>query len=69
MVASNNAGMFRFQGVGSDPHTALALPSDFKLHKESDLQLSEEMSIRIGSADDPECECVTPDPALSASLQ
>lgn len=35
-------------GVASDPHTALALSHDSKLDKESDLQLMEEMSIRIG---------------------
>ncbi|XP_072312439.1 zinc transporter ZIP11-like [Eucyclogobius newberryi] len=35
-------------GVGSDPHTKLALQSDFKSQKENDWQLSEEMSIRIG---------------------
>lgn len=35
-------------GVASDPHTALALSSDSKFNKESDHQLSEEMSIRIG---------------------
>ncbi|KAJ0016378.1 hypothetical protein NQD34_014668 [Periophthalmus magnuspinnatus] len=34
-------------GVGSDPHTTLALPPDFKFHKKSNHQLSEEMSIRI----------------------
>uniref|UniRef100_A0A8C6TQQ7 Zinc transporter ZIP11 n=1 Tax=Neogobius melanostomus TaxID=47308 RepID=A0A8C6TQQ7_9GOBI len=35
-------------GVVSDPHTALALSPDSKYDKESDHQLSEEMSIRIG---------------------
>ncbi|XP_038135988.1 zinc transporter ZIP11-like isoform X1 [Cyprinodon tularosa] len=43
-------------GVGADPHTALALPSDSKLAKEKaedpwfQLPDSEEMSIRIGRA-------------------
>lgn len=35
-------------GVVSDPHTALALSPDSKFDKESDHQLLEEMSIRIG---------------------
>ncbi|KAJ0060288.1 hypothetical protein NL108_007796 [Boleophthalmus pectinirostris] len=39
-------------GVGSDPHTALALPPDFKLQKESEHQL--EMSIRIDKAENGE---------------
>lgn len=34
-------------GVASDPHTALALSPDSKLNKDSDFQLTEEMSIRI----------------------
>lgn len=35
-------------GVVSDPHTTLALSPDSKFDKDSDRQLSEEMSIRIG---------------------
>lgn len=34
-------------GVGSDPHIALALSPESKFDKESDLQISDEMSIRI----------------------
>ena len=40
------------QGVGADPHTALALPPDAKLAKEEEPMFStpdpEEMTIRIG---------------------
>lgn len=41
-------------GVVSDPHTALALSPDTKFDKESDRQLSEEMSIRIDKAENGE---------------
>lgn len=41
-------------GVVSDPHTALALSPDSKFDKESDRQLSEEMSIRIDKAENGE---------------
>uniref|UniRef100_A0A672KX42 Uncharacterized protein n=1 Tax=Sinocyclocheilus grahami TaxID=75366 RepID=A0A672KX42_SINGR len=45
--------IFFFQGVGTDPHMAVVLPTDAKLKKKSSMSgLSEEeqLSIRIGRA-------------------